>query len=508
MWPQPDDDSISARLARRRRSRNEGFKEEPDDEVDVVELVSHFKLSKFTAALQEMGVETSGDLAYLLDSDLEKIGMPMIPRRKLLEAAGGDWRCNEEHFEREPILPEQKCDQVMDDATEAEMRQLLAGWRDRVEDFSAANGVDGPARSMLSSLSPRAALRVMGLLGQGNAFVMQGVRRPSAAVLSRCRIAQREESQSAGRNLGLPYEDFPRLLECFITVNNLDESVRDSLRELDREQVLRVMGFTTGLRFIVQGDGSDANEEVSARIRAAVDGLPMAPAEPRIPATTSFGPCKWSYNRPRSRPREHGRMDRPRQNRQHPYVHNHTSQYHSQYPSQYSQHNSLHNQYHQYHHQHTGQFAAHNNDEFPFWRRNLETFIQVNELDERSVQALSELPKLYVLRVMGLVNRRNSFVIRGARNPNAAVMHRIAKAHEESGSDEPYAQIQKIVEDFISVNSFDAKGMDALRSLRKEDALHVMGFTADNAFLVRGVKNPSAALMARILAAKRSFYQD
>jgi len=109
---------------------------------------------------------------------------------------------------------------------------------------------------------------------------------------------------------------------------------------------------------------------------------------------------------------------------------------------------------------------------------------------------------------MGLVGRENSFVIRGARNASAAVMHRLQKVQEPgrthaAAESAPFAQLSRLVEDFISVNDFDERGIEAMRTLRPEVALQVMGFTAENAFLVRGVKNPSAALIARIAHAQR-----
>jgi len=140
--------------------------------------------------------------------------------------------------------------------------------------------------------------------------------------------------------------------------------------------------------------------------------------------------------------------------------------------------------------------------------------VQVNELDERSARALGEVPKLHALQVMGLIGRENSFVIRGARNASAAVMHRLQQVQELSRAsggaaaaaaarEEPFAQLPRLLEDFIALNDFDERGAEALRTLRPDVALQVMGFTAENAFLVRGVKNPSAALMARIAAAQR-----
>lgn len=144
-------------------------------------------------------------------------------------------------------------------------------------------------------------------------------------------------------------------------------------------------------------------------------------------------------------------------------------------------------------------------DSAPYWQRNLEAFVQLNDLDERSSKALAEMPKALALQVMGLVGRENSYVIRGARNPSAAVMHRLQRAQEGAGGTEPYAQLANLLEDFIAVNGFDERGAEALRSMRPEAVLHVMGFTAENAFLIAGVRNPSAALMARIGVAQRLY---
>jgi len=118
---------------------------------------------------------------------------------------------------------------------------------------------------------------------------------------------------------------------------------------------------------------------------------------------------------------------------------------------------------------------------------------------------LCDLPRLQALHVMGLVGRENSFVIRGVRNTSATVMNRMQKAQEGSFDIEPFVHLPRIVEDFIEINRFDARGTEVLQTLRREVLLHVMGFTAENAFVIAGVRNPSAALMARVSAAQRLF---
>lgn len=374
----------------------------------------------------------------------------------------------------------------MDPQEEAEVNQLLEEWRERVEDFAVANQLDEAARNALLMAEPRVALRAMGLLGSGNAFVMHGVRKPSAAVISRIRG---HFNKSGGDR---PYQDWPKCLVGFSACNKLSDEVREQLHELNREQALRVMGFTTGLRFYVPLEGGNPDVEVLARIRAALEGEPMVAVEPRAPgvvprpARSNNGnsypfpgmapvhrasqnnrlppPVRHPDPMPRSRSRSHGRK--------------------------------CNNQFH-------------NSDIAPFWRSNMESFIQINELDERSAQVLSELSQHDALHVMGIIGRSNSFVIRGARNTNAAVAHRIraVQAGQRSGDEEPYANVAKMVEDFIDLNGIDERGAETMRGLSKEEALHVMGFTADNMFIFRGVKNPSASVMARIQQARRSAWR-
>merc|ERR1712136_393619 len=142
------------------------------------------------------------------------------------------------------------------------------------------------------------------------------------------------------------------------------------------------------------------------------------------------------------------------------------------------------------------------------WQRHVDTFVEVNGLDERSAGMLGELSKLMVLRVIGLVGRENSFVIRGARNPSAAVTHRLKGAADPAGSVEPFANLNRLVEDFIEVNEFDERGAEAVRELRAEEVLHVMGFTGENSFVIRGAKNVSASLMSRLTLARKYLREE
>lgn len=104
---------------------------------------------------------------------------------------------------------------------------------------------------------------------------------------------------------------------------------------------------------------------------------------------------------------------------------------------------------------------------------------------------------------MGLVGRENSFLIHNVRNPSATVISRLAKVRpEESG--QPYERLSHLIEDFIELNDFDDRCLDILKDLRPRVALHVMGFTAKNTFVVGG-RNPSASLMSRVSQAQKIF---
>jgi len=329
------------------------------------DILSRLRITKFSCALEDMGVESTDDLAYLEDADLEKIGMGTIPRRKLLEASGRDWRIKNEskpdiQMQIQPKSPDEKakpqlglgheedqeekgkkeereaqeeqkepregeeeqkerenekgmqehevgCKKVEDGnvlqeaaginetgeegaivpahptQTDGELKQLLIQLHYRLEDFAAVNGLDGASRTLLSQLPARIALRTIGLLGRDNEFVMQGVRRASGALLWRSRAAALEEKHAvlSGKQVGQPYEDWPRLLEGFASVNNLGESTRDLLDGLGRYQALQVMGFTSNLRFLIPADGCDAEFEVCARVRMAREGSRLVPVVPR-----------------------------------------------------------------------------------------------------------------------------------------------------------------------------------------------------------------------------------
>lgn len=465
--------------------------------ADLGELLARFRLSAFSEPLAELGVETSEDLNYLQDADLEKIGMPVIHRRKLLEACGAEWRTQERVTERpeekqvsksnghpkaEPCdgypIPEYAEDELgrselLDVSAEQEFEHLLQNYRHRVEDFAAANDIDMAARSQLMNQEPAVAVRVCGLLGRGQAFVMRGMRKPSAAVGSRIRAAVQEFNGNEFASM-IPYEDWPRLLEGFAEVNSVSASVRAHLEQLDRAQALRVMGFTSGLRFVVPRDGSDADREVQARVRAALKGEAMAPLIPRTEPGSHGRAVRHGVVRSRS-PRGHGlrpmHANAKNQDRGQPAL----------------------------------RTAQHYDERFPMWRNNLETFLHINELDDRTASVLFELSQESALRVMGLLGHVNSFVIRGARNPNAAVMNRVKsiQQHTGDGHDEAYANLLKLVEEFVAINGLDDRGAEAMRQLSPQGQLQVMGFTAENSFTIRGAKNPSAALMGRIQQARK-----
>ena len=72
---------------------------------------------------------------------------------------------------------------------------------------------------------------------------------------------------------------------------------------------------------------------------------------------------------------------------------------------------------------------------------------------------------MQALQVMGLAGRENSFLIRGARNPSAAVMNRLQRVQEGRGGDELFAQLPRLVEDFVAVNLFDDRGVEVYMCL-------------------------------------------
>lgn len=465
--------SVADKLVLRRQQRAAGLEPDMETDISVHELLAHFKVPQFADALLSMGVDSVDDLAYLQDGDLDKIGMPLIHRRKLLDAVGGEWR----QQPAEPPLQAPKLESSsrrmkyeqfeevvtqLDHVVDSELQYLLLHWRDRLADFTAVNSLDERAVTAVEALKPYTALRVMGVVGRGNAFVMHGVRRPSAAVLSRCRAAVKGPQQGE-----LPYEEWQRHVEAFASVNNLSDPVRDSIRSLDRAQALRVIGFTTGLRFLLPSDGADGDAEASARVQAALEGTPMESMEPQLPFARPVARAQHlasTARRSRSPVRPHLVRAPPR------------------LPDSDG---SL---------EHV----------VPSWKKHVESFIDLNGLDEGCALMLRQAPKLQALRVLGLIGRENSFLIRGARNPNAAAAHRLKGASDPKASCELFANLPKLIEDFISVNAFDERGAEALRQLRHEEVLFVMGFSSENSFVFQGAKNPSASLMSRITAARRS----
>lgn len=517
----------------------------------LLSLLERFKLTSFAGALKDMGAESPADLAYVQDADLAKIGMPLVPRRKMIEAAGCCWRAAAagkaqgpgSKVEGDPTLaspmPPDELSLFTEDtqreSEEAELKQLTTEMQDRMEDFAEANSLDPASRVLIMSLPARVCLRVMGLIGSGNTFLL-GVRPPAAAVAKRAQAAAGEE---AGKVPAMkPYEDWSQILESFATANNLGQKVRDSLQELSRSQALRVMGFTSGLRFNLPDSGTDAEEEVRARIQTVLDERPLQPVMARIMATprplasggatllpasatpAAAAPATSANNLaqalmglvgqmagalpslggggaavPRPAPLLPPRSLPPAQSG--PRAGSYGSSAASHPPRRVRSRTPPRGVSHL--------FDVKDRDGVPMWRRIQRTFIKVNDLDERSSQVLGELPKLQAMRVMGLVGKENSFMIRGARNPSAAVMMRLNRANSNNGDgDEPFAGLSKIMEDFITVNNLDDRGAEAVRSLPSDHALNVMGFTEEkNSFFIKGTNNPSAALMSRMMAAKR-----
>merc|ERR1712066_398043 len=100
------------------------------------------------------------------------------------------------------------------------------------------------------------------------------------------------------------------------------------------------MGFTSGLRFLVPADTTDAETEVTTRVQAAMSGAAMIPVEPR-PATTYVPPAQSAMNG--GGVFGGGVVDRFRSRSPYRPV------------------------------------ATQDGNSAPFWKRNIETFAQVNE---------------------------------------------------------------------------------------------------------------------------------
>eukprot|EP00929_Paragymnodinium_shiwhaense_P095170 TRINITY_DN5613_c0_g1_i1.p1 TRINITY_DN5613_c0_g1~~TRINITY_DN5613_c0_g1_i1.p1 ORF type:complete len:818 (+),score=164.19 TRINITY_DN5613_c0_g1_i1:73-2454(+) len=745
-------ETLLARLERRRkRKRGEDVPEpggvgKEGDEVTVAELVAHFRLTKFADALEEMGLEHVDDFDYLQETDLEKAGIPTIPRRKLLEALGaGSWRggeapqapklelpsscpppvaaappvpvlplpsvapklevassslspklkletkaeeeppkmalptpsdtgvvdaqvqppapaksddsssssseeeekppredggksakgssdCDrtraasssrgsrpaspepakkvenseqseqpekeqpekaERQASREPAKPAKPANEAPRKASASEatarvlknpkneLFQLLDRVRDRIEDFSEANQLDQQTKTQLQGMPPRVALRVMGLLGGGNQFLMIGVRRAGAAVLSRSRQALREEANPRTAMSARPYEDWPRLLDAFALANHSNESVCEALRGLNRQQALYVMGFTSELQFCIPMDQEGVDDEIMTRVKEAKEEISSRPTPaPRFPRpahvkTKSFLPPLANVRATGSRPAAGGRDDsrsRSPGKRGTVYMLRDAATPRSPSPpwsraaaaaaarrkspsrsplpksgkasrsrssgsgSSGSSGSSKRRRRRQQSRRRSGsrsqgsqrspppprrgrsrsaersrsrsrsRGSASRNDKslspgrrrsrsasrnrrrdrdcspddrqekiFSEWKYHLETFSSINNLENTTRQILSRARKEDVLRAIGLIGGENSFLLKSVRNPDGVVLKRLTQIQEGKNPRDtiPYAGHQRLAEDFICVNDFDQRGIEAVRRLPKDELLHV-----------------------------------
>lgn len=424
------------------------------EDAELQALLVKLRLEKFTEDLKTLGVESKADLAYLEDSDLEKLGLPLVPRRKLLEAAGGQWRQASSGpapeappvspkvtpAQREPAVPavpaveevaevkeplqgashgkdeEDHAEEELSEKAQEELQQLLRDLRNIREDFATVNCLDLTSRSKLAGLPARVALRTMGLLGTGYSFFMEGIKKPAAALAARSANAKFKGME--------PYQDWVKLLEGFVAANKLSESTKESLEGLSREQALKVMGFTSELRFLAGPVyRGEAELEVRTRLWSVQSEAMMVPVLPRGKG-------------------EDGRSRSPRNGR--------------------------------------GKRSAPVTDQFPKWKQHVETFIELNDLDARSAEMLRESSPMAALHVIGLLGTENSFLLRGVRTPGAVVATRLRKAATAMGPrGEAFAQLAKLMEDFITTNRLAGEVAERFRGLPRNQALQVMGFSAE-----------------------------
>eukprot|EP00439_Symbiodinium_sp_Y106_P085617 s2_g29.t1 len=465
-----------------------------ETDEDLEALLKRLRLERFAGPLADLGAESVADLSYLQDADLEKAGIPVVPRRKILEAAGGQWRVTTSPpagpaapgfqlpalQDKGPVpgLPalqdkasefaaESKAKELPKEAAEPaarhpwesldeeegfelsseakdELKLLMRDLRNLREDFATVNCLDLNSRNHLQSLPSRVALRSMGLLGCGNTFYMEGIRKPGAALAARARGAALDE-RKPGAKKAEPFEEWVKLLESFAAANKLSEATRNSLEGLDRTQALRVMGFTTALRFlagpVVRGE---AELEVSTRLWAAKSDAPMEAVLPRGDTEPTRGAAATKRDRSRSRRRA--------------------------------------------------------SDSLPDLSRHVDTFIELNDLDERTSTILRKLEAKTVLQVMGLAGTENSFLLRGVREKSKAVLNRLRKVQEIGQDAELFGQLSKVMEDFITANHLDSASAESFRGLPRDAALEVMGFAAgtDNSFLIKEASDASEEVRRRI----------
>eukprot|EP00435_Cladocopium_sp_Y103_P051899 s564_g16.t1 len=430
------------------------------EDAELQALLAKLRLEKFTEDLKTLGVESKADLAYLEDSDLEKLGLPLVPRRKLLEAAGGQWRQATSAAEAPPVSPkvtpsreprpahpavptvpavpaeevpevkdppqgashgkeeeEDHAEEELSEKAQEELQQLLRDLRNIREDFATVNCLDLTSRSKLAGLPARVALRTMGLLGTGYSFFMEGIKKPAAALAARSANAKFKGTE--------PYQDWVKLLEGFVAANKLSESTKEALEGLSREQALKVMGFTSELRFLAGPVyRGEAELEVRTRLWSVQSEAMMVPVLPRGKG-------------------EDGRSRSPRNGRGKRTV-----------------------------------AAPPVTDQFPKWKQHVETFIELNDLDARSAEMLRESSPMAALHVIGLLGTENSFLLRGVRTPGAVVATRLRKA-ATVGRGEAFAQLAKLMEDFITANRLAGEVAERFRGLPRSQALQVMGFSAE-----------------------------
>ncbi|CAE7755344.1 unnamed protein product, partial [Symbiodinium pilosum] len=235
------------------------------------------------------------------------------------------------------------------------------------------------------------------------------------------------------------------LLESFAAANKLSQASRDALECLDRQQALRVMGFTSALRFLAGPVyRGEAELEVRTRIWAAQHEAPMEAVLPRgdIEAT-----------------RDGTKRDRSRSRRR-------------------------------------------ASDSLPNLAQHVDAFIELNDLDERASTVLRKLDAKTVLQVMGLAGVENSFLLRGVREKSKAVLQRLRKVQEANHDADLFAQLSKVMEDFITANHLDDAAAESFRGLPRGVALEVMGFTASeggsNTFLIKEAADASEEVRRRI----------
>ncbi len=84
-------DSMEARLARRKALRHGGARLCAGDtgyQIPIGQVLDHFDLRRFSRDFFEATIRNLEDFADVEDTDLEKMGLPMDARRKLVEAVG------------------------------------------------------------------------------------------------------------------------------------------------------------------------------------------------------------------------------------------------------------------------------------------------------------------------------------------------------------------------------------------------------------------------------------